>query len=636
VDPCWWQAPLSQPSGVKPCYSDLEDVKKTIRRARNAGMQILLDFHYSDFWADPSRQLIPRRWLGVAENTENLKDSVYNYTRNTLENLDAEGLMPDIVQVGNETNPGILKHVPAETGYETSATVSDSWPRHGILFNSAIKAIRDAGNQSTIKPKIAVHFAGSLIGHDWTIKNFTENARVTDFDIFGISYYYAWHKGNINLLETTLKSLTNKYTAYKFMVLETGYPWTTRNFDQMPNIITSPDPDYLPVIPEKQLEYLVDYTRAVMRGGGIGVVFWEPAWVSTPCRTPWGVGSSHDHVVFFDPLNRNFMDEGGGRWMKSTYYDDLTTQKITFKVDMAGQDTTGGVYITGSFTGDPWKIIPMASEGGGIFSYFTYLKPSLEGGYLFLNGNTMDSKETVPEGCAAWQDSCRKYITYQTGKTYGHKWGSCETISGENPDLVKVTFAVNMAGKDVSRGVFVTGAFTGDPWKILRMTALNDSIYFYKTSLLPGKSGAYYFLTTSTWDNYQAYREKVPSACAKWWNTDRGYVIPEKDTTLAFYWGSCSPFSFKTSSKPYSDQYTVELFPNPTSGDLNIRMDPWMETPIRIKMVDTMGHQVLAREFRESSFMNQIKLDLSHIPAGLYVLILKNQTIILNKKIIIK
>jgi arabinogalactan endo-1,4-beta-galactosidase len=111
------------------------------------------------------------------------------------------------------------------------------------------------------------------------------------------------------------------------MVVETGYPWSTENFDPLGNIVTEPDPEYLPMSPEKQLEYMVDYTRAVMQGGGIGVIFWEPAWVSTPCRTPWGQGSSHDHLVFFDPENTNFMENGGGRWTEAEFYESRVKKK---------------------------------------------------------------------------------------------------------------------------------------------------------------------------------------------------------------------------------------------------------------------------------------------------------------------
>src|SRR3972149_7918683 len=154
----------------------------------------------------------------------------------------------------------------------------------------------------------------------------------------GFSYYYAWHGSSIQGLGNAIRSLKTSHPEYEVMVVEMGYLWTTRNHDQLGNIINTPDPNYLPVIPEKQLEYLVDYTREVKRAGGSGVIFWEPAWVSTPCRTPWGTGSAHDHVVFFDPVNTNFMENGGGRFMERHFYEDLEAKKLTFKVDMQGQD----------------------------------------------------------------------------------------------------------------------------------------------------------------------------------------------------------------------------------------------------------------------------------------------------------
>lgn len=320
VDPSWWQDPLVQPAGVKPHYNDLADVKKTIQRAKSAGMQVMLDLHYSDFWADPSRQLIPRAWLGVANNLNALKDSVYQYTTRVLQHLDAEGLMPDIVKVGNENNGGFISQIPVPNGYAVQSTVSTSWIRHGQLYNAAIKAIREVGATASVNPKIAVHFTNDLTGHIWNFNNLRNVGGVLDFDIMGISYYYSWHGGSISLLKNTIQSLATTFPAYKIMVVETGYLWSTQNFDQLQNIVTTPDPAYLPVSPEKQLEYMVDYTKAVMDGGGVGVIFWEPAWVSTPCVTPWGKGSSHDHLVFFDPVNTNFMENGGGRWTEPQWY----------------------------------------------------------------------------------------------------------------------------------------------------------------------------------------------------------------------------------------------------------------------------------------------------------------------------
>ena len=440
VDPSWWQSPLVQPAGVKSFYNDLEDVKETIRRSKAAGMQVMLGIHYSDFWADPGRQLIPRRWLGVAYNLEALKDSVYNYTASVLTSLNNDGLMPEFVKVGNETNNGILRHIPQENGYEPIATVSNSWSRHAQLFNAAIKAVRDVGATASINPKIVIHFAG--LGQVGAFRNIMNNG-VTDFDIVGISYYYAWHGGSISQLQSAIRSLVTAFPGYEAMVIETGYPWTTRNFDQLGNIVTEPDPEYLPVIPEKQLEYLVDYARAVMKGGGAGVVFWEPAWVSTPCRTPWGIGSSHDHLVYFDPVNDNFMENGGGRWMERDFYQDPNAHKLTFKVDMSGQDVSNGVYITGSFTGESWQLIRMVDEGANIYSYYTYLPAGSAGGYYVLNGNDWAARETVPAECAKWGNSDRGYEVPDRDVVFALKWGLCipDEVGGETEiDLENPSF----------------------------------------------------------------------------------------------------------------------------------------------------------------------------------------------------
>jgi arabinogalactan endo-1,4-beta-galactosidase len=325
LDPSWWQSPLVQPQGVKSYYNDFVDVKETIQRAKDKGMQVMLDIHYSDFWADPAHQFIPRKWLSVANDLPKLKDSVYTYTTKVLTDLNNAGLMPEIVKVGNENNAGLLVHAPGEgSSYEIAATVANNnWTRNAQLYNAAIKAVRDVSVNTTIKPKIALHFTNGLDKQKGIYQNVI-NHGITDFDIIGFSYYYAWHQGSITELENTVKSLKTTFPTYEVMCVETGYLWTTQNYDALNNIISEPDPNYLPVSPANQLKYMVDFSKAVMKGGGIGVIFWEPAWVSTPCRTPWGVGSSHDHVAFFEPSTNNFMANGGGRWTEAAMYEEAT------------------------------------------------------------------------------------------------------------------------------------------------------------------------------------------------------------------------------------------------------------------------------------------------------------------------
>lgn len=89
-------------------YSDLADVRKSIQRAKAQGMKVLLDFHLSDNWADPAKQVVPKAWSNVVDNLPVLKDSLYRYLYQTLTELHTEGLLPEMVQIGNETNKGIL------------------------------------------------------------------------------------------------------------------------------------------------------------------------------------------------------------------------------------------------------------------------------------------------------------------------------------------------------------------------------------------------------------------------------------------------------------------------------------------------------------------------------------------------
>lgn len=435
VDPSWWQDSIKQPEGVKPHYNDIEDVKETIRRAKEAGMKVMLGLHYSDFWADPGRQLIPRRWLDVAYSLEDLKDSVYAYTIRVLTELDEEGLMPDFVKVGNENNSGILRHIPEENGWDPVESVSSSWSRHAQLFNSGIKAVREVGARASINPKIVIHFSNKLSDQVWNYQNII-NHGVSDFDVIGISYYYAWHGGSISELESTISDLVREFPGYEVMVAETGYLWTTQNFDGMGNIINTPDPEYLPVSPEKQLEYMVDFTRAVKKGGGTGVVFWEPAWVTTPCSTPWGTGSSHDHVVFFDPVDNNFMVNGGGRWCETEFYEDTITPPedvdLTFKVKMEEEaDLSRGVFIVGEISG--WEIIPLDPEGDLVYAKTLRLTPGSETlAYYYLTTGTWDNyldfREKVPPECALRWGSDRGIIVPPYDSIVDHLWGSCVQI----------------------------------------------------------------------------------------------------------------------------------------------------------------------------------------------------------------
>ncbi len=617
-----WQSILVQPQGVKPQYNDFDDMKEAVSRSKNAGMQVMLDMHLSDFWADPGAQIIPSAWVDVASNTSILADSVYNYVYSVLYHLNSDSLLPELVKIGNENNDGILKHTILQEDYTAGGSISSDWSRHAVLYNAAIKAVRDISEITSIKPKIVLHYSG-LNGLEWWYQNITGKG-VTDFDIIGFSYYYSWHSGSITALGNSIRSMRTKFPAYDIMVAETGYLWSTENFDQMGNIITTPDPAYLPVSPARQLEYMVDYTREVMRAGGIGVVFWAPDWVSTPCRTPWGQGSSHDHVAFFDPANNNFIEDGAGNWPLSPHYADLTTRKVTFRVDMTGENTANGVFLADSSTGGKWNISRMNLESRNIYYYVTYLSQGDTASYLFLNDSTLNACETVPEECSE-EANFRQLIVGTANLTKSFQWSSCNTIAP--PGKVNVHFKVDMTGQDISNGVWITGTMTGSTWKIMPMQSVGNRIFWYTVALNPGDTGAYYFMNDNEWGK----RERVPSACATWWGTDRGYVIGSEDTTFAFRWGSCQPI--ETPVNVYNTEFkNFQISTDPAQGLIRIRHNH-QHADLDVKLFDTAGRLINSYSLKNTSGETIFPSRISS--KGIYILSVTGNTGTIYKKIVL-
>jgi arabinogalactan endo-1,4-beta-galactosidase len=272
-------------------YSNLADVKKTLARARARGLHTLLDFHYSDTWADGDKQIVPAAWANI-KDTAVLADKLYQYTYDTLVALDHDGLMPDMVQVGNEINREMLEP-------EGTPPHAIDWTRNARLINAGIKAVRDAGAKSASLPKVMLHIAQPENVEPWFAT--AAKAGVRDFDAIGISYYAKWSKYPIAQLGVEIKRLRILYPGKQVVVVETAYPWTTKWKDDLPNTLGEES-----VVPrygatrDGQKAYLTDLADTVLANGGDGVVYWEPAWVSTDCRTPWGRGSTWENATLFD------------------------------------------------------------------------------------------------------------------------------------------------------------------------------------------------------------------------------------------------------------------------------------------------------------------------------------------------
>ncbi|MGB6151529.1 MAG: glycosyl hydrolase 53 family protein [Pricia sp.] len=271
-------------------YSNFEDVKKSIQRAKTLGMQVLLDFHYSDTWTDPAKQEIPAAWIEQIDNTEALGDLLYDYTYEILNNLANDNLLPEIVQVGNEINPMILQQGELEWPID--------WDRNSSLLNRGIKAVRDIAFEKNVEIGVMLHIAQPENALWWFEQ--ATIAGVTDYDWIGLSYYPIWSDFELDEASQAFSELISTYSK-RLMIVETAYPYTLENADNANNILGS---DALvtgfPATPEGQLGYLNKLKKVIQQAGGEGLVYWEPAWVSTGCSTQWAQGSHWDNATLFD------------------------------------------------------------------------------------------------------------------------------------------------------------------------------------------------------------------------------------------------------------------------------------------------------------------------------------------------
>ncbi len=271
-------------------YSNFEDVKLTISKALSRGMRSLLDFHYSDTWADPSHQLVPSAWAEVVNNRPVLGDSLYNYTFAVLQKLKNANALPNIVQIGNETNAMILQ--------EGSPIWPIDWARNAYLLNKGIAAVKDFSQANNVNIEIMLHIAQPENGLWWFEQ--AENSGVTDYDWIGLSYYPRWSDYNIETLGSAIETLIATY-GKRLMIVETAYPYTLQDVDDANNVLgESALVSGYPASDQGQFDYLIALTETVSEAGGEGIVYWEPAWISTDCFTLWGQGSHWDNATLFN------------------------------------------------------------------------------------------------------------------------------------------------------------------------------------------------------------------------------------------------------------------------------------------------------------------------------------------------
>ncbi len=240
---------------------DLQNAVEIGRRAAAAGLTLLVDFHYSDFWADPSKQMAPKAWRGMT--AEEKAEAMYRYTLDSLNAIRDGGGKVAIVQIGNETNGTFC-------GEKTWRKIV--W----VLMTRAAAAVREFDPEV----KICVHFANPENADaylNWASKLAYYSL---DYDVFATSYYPYWH-GTLENLKSVLSAIRETY-GKDVMVAETSYAWTLEDTDFFSNTIGEGGAYEAPwpFTVQGQATAVREVIDAVAAVGGIGVFYWEGAWIS--------------------------------------------------------------------------------------------------------------------------------------------------------------------------------------------------------------------------------------------------------------------------------------------------------------------------------------------------------------------
>lgn len=292
-------------------------------RAAKYGMKLCVDYHYSDFWADPNKQQCPKAWEGMT--IEDKSEALYQFTKESLSEIIDAGAVVGMVQIGNEINNGMS----GET----------DWTKRRQLMQAGSKAIREVAQETGRNMQIAVHFTdvsdkkGTLALAQKLLD------KEIDYDIFAVSYYPFWH-GSLENLTDVLREISEEY-GKKVLVAETSYPYTEGDGDGSANSIGGADvtPEYA-VSAQGQTNLVRDVCAAVADVGeaGIGVFYWEPAWIPVEVyreneadaasvlsanREAWeknGSGWASSYAASYDPKDAGVY-YGGSSWDNQALFD---------------------------------------------------------------------------------------------------------------------------------------------------------------------------------------------------------------------------------------------------------------------------------------------------------------------------
>ena len=258
------------PNMIGPVCNDLNYTIVLAQKAKKFGFKVLLNFHYSDTWADPGHQTIPAAWRNLS--FEVLQDSVYNYTKNVIETMSLYGVEPDMVQIGNEINNGLIwPH--GKLWIESGVT---NWDNLSLILKAGIRGVKEAANGADIPIMIHAANGGDINSSYKFYKNIID--RGVEFDVIGLTYYPWWH-GTFVELEANILYLTKKF--YKdFSIVETAY--YSHDWYPDPTPWVNNDPPF-PATEQGQYDYLFALAQMLKQNPRVKTLFyWKPDGLDIP------------------------------------------------------------------------------------------------------------------------------------------------------------------------------------------------------------------------------------------------------------------------------------------------------------------------------------------------------------------
>ncbi len=427
---------------------DAERAARIGKAAADAGLSTLIDFHYSDFWADPSKQMTPKAWEGMSPGEK--AEAAYLYTRESLTGILEAGADVRMVQIGNEINYGMA-------GEKEEKNILP-------ILKRASEAVRDTARECGTEIRIAVHFTQIDDADQIARKAKWLKDGGLDYDIFGVSYYPFWH-GSLTNLTKVLKQ-TAKDTGKEVMVLETSFPYTTEDGDFSGNSAgdTAELGSYY-VTPRGQAQAIRDVAAAAHEAGAIGFCYWEGAWIPVPGATKadkqklweeYGSGWASSYAGSYDPGDAGKY-YGGSSWDNQAFFDfdgNLLPSIDVFRGIRVG--TVSDADPMSGYCRDP--LAETSAQPESLLS-----NPGFE-------EEDISMWEVSYEGSKDPTDRQTKEADARSGENAFHFWSA-----GAVDFTMKQTVTVKETGQ-YTASAFLQGGDVGDDAEIVFFAKVNDQI----------------------------------------------------------------------------------------------------------------------------------------------------------------